>query len=56
MAEKEDLLRDVRLKHGVIGAKWNEQDGLWEIQVQRPDGTLLEDRGHFFINGTGILK
>ena len=56
VAEKDDLLSNVHLGHAVNSARWNDRAGAWDVQVEGPGGETIEDRGHFFINGTRILK
>ena len=46
----------MKLSHIVLGALWNEEEGLWHVRVQTPDGTEFEDTCEILINGGGHLK
>ncbi|KAK7902698.1 hypothetical protein LTR67_002344 [Exophiala xenobiotica] len=57
VATKYELYKYINLSHMVIGATWDEEEGLWHIKVQ--DLTTQEvksDYCHFLINGSGILN
>jgi cation diffusion facilitator CzcD-associated flavoprotein CzcO len=57
IAVEYDLLKYVKLRHEIIGAFWNEEEGLWHVQVRRIEtGEEFEDTAEILINGGGILK
>lgn len=53
---KHDLRSCMKLSHTVIGAQWNDDEGLWHVKVKGPDGEEIEDTAHVLYNGTGVLK
>jgi glycerol-3-phosphate dehydrogenase len=47
----------VKLRHEIIGAFWNEEEGLWHVKVRRIETSEeFEDTAEILINGGGILK
>jgi cation diffusion facilitator CzcD-associated flavoprotein CzcO len=57
IAEKYELYRYIKLSHKVIGATWNEFEGIWALKVEdMSTGTVFDDWCHFLISGSGILK
>lgn len=57
IARDYDLYRFIRLNHRVVGAKWDEAKGIWNVTVENTvTGEVIEDWGHFMITGSGILK
>jgi hypothetical protein len=47
----------MKLNHEVIGASWNDNDALWEVQVRNlKTKDVFVDRAEIFINGGGVLK
>lgn len=56
-AVKHDLLKYIKLKHKVIEAVWNEDEGLWRFKIENiATGEVFDDRAHFFINASGYLN
>ncbi|KAI9368961.1 cyclohexanone monooxygenase [Aspergillus egyptiacus] len=55
-AKKHDLYQYVRFETEVIQATWCDEDGEWQLELQRPDGTRFHDRCHVLINGSGPLN
>lgn len=48
---------EIKVSHKVINARWNEDNGEWELQIENlATGETIEDRCHFLLNATGILK
>ena len=56
MVDKYNLMRYIKLSHAVVGATWNEEEGLWHVRVRTPDGTEIEDTCNVLVNGGGVLK
>ncbi|RKL19310.1 hypothetical protein BFJ68_g3584 [Fusarium oxysporum] len=61
VAKKHDLYNKITFNSRVIGAEWDENTGLWRVQVARdisPESdTVVEDHhAHVFINAGGILN
>lgn len=57
VAEKYELYKYIKLQHYVQDAKWDEDAGVWRIKVKNlQTGEIVEDWGHIFVNGCGILK
>ncbi|KAL2862203.1 flavin-containing monooxygenase [Aspergillus lucknowensis] len=55
-AKKYGLERYIRFESTVVGATWMDEDGEWELQIRRKDGTTFLDRCHVLINGSGLLN
>ena len=55
-AIENNLEKYVRFKHEVEEARWIEADGVWEVTIQRPDGTTFTDRGEILASASGVLK
>ncbi|KAJ9642219.1 hypothetical protein H2204_002588 [Knufia peltigerae] len=56
IVEKYGLMKYIKLQHTITGAYWNSQQGLWEVGIQRPDGTTFVDTCNVFVNGGGGLN
>lgn len=57
LAEKFDLNKYIKLQHKVVHAAWDEEKGVWQIEVlNEATGMKFTDWCHFFINGSGFLK
>jgi cation diffusion facilitator CzcD-associated flavoprotein CzcO len=57
VAKKYELYKYINLSHMVIGAAWDEDEGLWHIKVKDlASQEVKSDYCHFLINGSGILK
>ncbi len=47
----------MKLSHEIIGAEWDEKDGLWNVKVRDLlSGSVFVDQAEVFINGGGVLK
>lgn len=47
----------IRLRHQVVRAEWDDNEGLWEVQVKDlATGVITKDTAHFFLNAGGILN
>lgn len=46
----------VQFEHKIVSAIWGEKEGLWNLKVQNPDGSVSEDFADILINASGILK
>jgi cation diffusion facilitator CzcD-associated flavoprotein CzcO len=57
VAKKYDLEKYVQLRKKVIGAKWNEDTAMWDVEIEDLEtGKTFKDSGNFFINGGGIIN
>jgi len=57
IAKKYELYKYIKLNHMVQSASWDEGEGVWRIKIKNlATGEIVEDWGHIFINGCGILK
>lgn len=56
VVDKHGLIKYVKLEHKIVGAYWKPEDGVWEVRVQRPDGTEFVDTCNVLVNGGGVLK
>ena len=48
--------RDVRFGHKVSQARWNEEEGVWEVEGTKEDGKRFTDRGQVLASCHGALK
>ncbi len=55
-AVENNLEKYVSLNHRVEEARWNQDEGLWEVSVMRPDGSVFVDRAEILASCHGILK
>jgi cation diffusion facilitator CzcD-associated flavoprotein CzcO len=51
-----DLERHVAFRHRVMGAKWNEEGGFWEVTIRKPSGEMMVDKGEILAHCHGVLK
>ncbi|RDW59448.1 hypothetical protein BP6252_12535 [Coleophoma cylindrospora] len=58
LAEENDLVKYIRLKHKVVGAWWKEEDQEWHVKIQRGDdpNDVIDDRCNVLVNASGVLK
>lgn len=49
-------MKYIKLQHKIVSATWNNEQGVWEVRVQKPDGSEFTDTCHVLINGGGVLK
>ncbi|KAK5059907.1 hypothetical protein LTR84_009790 [Exophiala bonariae] len=50
------LMKYIKLQHKIVSATWNNEQGVWEVRVQSPDGSEFTDTCHVLINGGGVLN
>lgn len=55
-AVENDLERHVKFQHKVQEARWVEEDGVWEVSVQGPDGATFVSRAEILASCHGNLK
>ncbi|KAL2013171.1 hypothetical protein VTN00DRAFT_696 [Thermoascus crustaceus] len=54
---KYDLRKYICLNHRMVGATWNEEGGIWHLQIEDTVNQLIFDNCcHFLINAGGILN
>jgi cation diffusion facilitator CzcD-associated flavoprotein CzcO len=47
----------LRLQHQVVGAKWDNEAGQWEVEVEDiMGGRKFTDKAEILLNATGFLK
>ncbi|KAF2180148.1 FAD/NAD(P)-binding domain-containing protein [Zopfia rhizophila CBS 207.26] len=51
----QNLEEFVKLKHKVLGAKWHEDKGQWEVEIEH-GGCTFTDWCHILMNGSGLLN
>lgn len=57
LCDEEQINNDIKLRHEVVGAFWNEETALWRVRVRSLDtGHEFEDHCDFLLNAGGILK
>jgi cation diffusion facilitator CzcD-associated flavoprotein CzcO len=55
-AVKYGLEKYIKFEHKVECATWNEENGVWDLEIRTPDGSLIRDSCEVLVNGTGILN
>jgi cation diffusion facilitator CzcD-associated flavoprotein CzcO len=51
------LERYMKLRHEVVHAAWNDEQGVWEVSVKNLEtGATFVDRAEVLVNGSGVLK
>ncbi|KAL4908508.1 hypothetical protein BDW74DRAFT_175192 [Aspergillus multicolor] len=53
--EKFGLREKIQFNTKLISSIWNEDEGLWNLKVQR-GSEVIEDKAHVLINGGGVLN
>lgn len=57
VCDEEGMRDSIKTSHQVVSAKWNEDDGKWELVVRNLEtGEEFNDYATFLVDGTGILK
>ncbi|KAJ5738507.1 hypothetical protein N7493_001662 [Penicillium malachiteum] len=57
VATKYDLYKNIQLNHQVTAAAWDENQGIWNVEVKNLNtGSVIQDWGHVLINGCGVLN
>jgi cation diffusion facilitator CzcD-associated flavoprotein CzcO len=57
IAHKYELYKYIKLQRRVVGAAWSEEEGMWHLKIENlVTKEILDDKCHFLINGSGILK
>ncbi|PKS11138.1 hypothetical protein jhhlp_002899 [Lomentospora prolificans] len=52
-----NLERNVKFNHKIVGAEWLEDAGQWKVSIMRlEDSTVFDDHCEFFLNGGGHLN
>jgi hypothetical protein len=50
------LERHIKFEYSVVGARWNEEEGVWEVTVKKPDREIFVDKGEILADCHGVLK
>ncbi|KAL5366664.1 hypothetical protein BJX96DRAFT_44220 [Aspergillus floccosus] len=57
LARKYNLYKFIQLNHRVVGARWEEDDGTWKLQIEDlASGHVFDDYCHFMITASGVLN
>ena len=57
ICEDEGLGSEIRLRHKVVSAIWNDEEGIWKVTVANLEtGEEFEDSCQILVNAGGILK
>ena len=57
IVDRFDLQKYMKLNHEVTAANWDDEKGVWEVQVKDlSTGSTFIDTGEILINGSGLLK
>lgn len=54
-AEKYNLRKYVKLNHKVVSARWDEEKGQYEVEIQK-GGEMITDWCHILMNGSGLIN
>jgi cation diffusion facilitator CzcD-associated flavoprotein CzcO len=55
-AHKYGVEKYIQLNSEVLAATWDEQEGIWNVDVKRKDGTMFVDTCNVIVNGTGVVN
>lgn len=55
-ARKYDVEKYVQLNTEVVAATWDEDQGIWNVDLQRKDGTTFTDTCNVLVNGAGVVN
>lgn len=53
---KYDLEKYMKFNHTVKAVRWDEVEGVWDLEVQIQDGSVFHDRCEILADGSGILR
>lgn len=56
VALKYDLEKYIKFNTKVKSATWDEDEGLWKLELVAPDGSRFLDYCTILINASGVLK
>lgn len=57
ICDAENMRPVIKTSHMVRGACWVEDEAMWHLEVtDLVSGSIIEDKAHFLIDATGILK
>ncbi|KAK0618273.1 hypothetical protein B0T17DRAFT_331851 [Bombardia bombarda] len=57
VCDEEKMGDSIKTLHQVVSARWNEKDGLWNLEIQNlQTGEVIKDSAHFVVDGSGILN
>lgn len=57
VCKEEDMYPLIKTEHEVVKAQWEEDEGMWFLEIRNlQDGTVLKDKCHILLDGSGILK
>jgi cation diffusion facilitator CzcD-associated flavoprotein CzcO len=56
VATKYDLDKYIKFNTKVESAKWDEENGVWRLDLTALDDTHFEDICEILVNGSGVLK
>ncbi|RDL40506.1 Uncharacterized protein BP5553_00485 [Venustampulla echinocandica] len=57
LCDEEKLDKSILTSHKVVRAEWDEEQGIWKLQVQNlVTNTIFDDYCHFLLDASGILN
>ncbi|KAK3310501.1 uncharacterized protein B0T15DRAFT_507172 [Chaetomium strumarium] len=57
VCDEEGMRDSIKTSHQVVSARWNEEDGRWELVIRNLEtGEEFGDHATFLVDGTGILN
>jgi cation diffusion facilitator CzcD-associated flavoprotein CzcO len=57
VCQEEKMMDIIKTQHKVVGARWDEDEGLWNVRIQNlTSGEHFQDQANFVVDGSGILK
>jgi cation diffusion facilitator CzcD-associated flavoprotein CzcO len=54
--EEHDLRKYVKVQHKVISARWDSATSKWNLVLELPNGTTVDDECDFLLNAAGLLN
>ncbi|KAL2885404.1 phenylacetone monooxygenase [Ceratocystis lukuohia] len=56
ICDEEGMHPLIKLSHTIVNAAWDEDTAMWEVTVEKPDGSRFVDKANFLIDASGILN
>lgn len=57
ICKDEKMMDVIKTSHKIVGARWNESKGIWEVKVVNlKTGEEFDDYANFLLDASGILK
>jgi cation diffusion facilitator CzcD-associated flavoprotein CzcO len=57
ICDEENMRPCIKTSHKILGARWSETKGVWDVKVKNlVNGIIFDDQANFLIDACGILK